>query len=84
MAVVKYSVKDTGIGIRKEDIGKIYDAFKRLDMSQNRNIEGTGLGMNISQQLLKLMDSELYIDSEYGKGSEFSFEIGQILKKVPD
>jgi len=83
-AVIRYSVKDTGIGIRKEDIGKIYDAFQRFDLSRNRNVEGTGLGMNIAQHLLKLMGSELHIESEYEKGSEFFFEITQqIINREP-
>lgn len=76
-AILHYSVKDTGIGIKAEDIGKIYDAFQRFDVSRNRNVEGTGLGMNIAQQFLKLMGSELQIESEYGNGSEFSFDIVQ-------
>lgn len=83
-AVISYSVKDTGIGIRQEDIGKIYDAFQRFDLSRNHNIEGTGLGMSISQHILQLMGSELHIESEYEKGSEFSFEIIQeITNKEP-
>lgn len=77
--VLHFSVKDTGMGIRKEDIGSIYDAFQRFDLSKNRNIEGTGLGMNIVQHLLKLLGSELHIESEYGKGSEFSFDIVQTI-----
>jgi len=76
-AVIHYSVKDTGIGIRQEDIGRIYDAFYRIDVERNKNIEGTGLGMNIVNQLLKLMGSELKIESEYEKGSEFSFDLVQ-------
>lgn len=76
-AVLHYAVRDTGIGIRQEDIGKIYDTFGRLDLKRNRNVEGTGLGMNIVQQLLKLMGSELQIQSEYEKGSEFSFDLAQ-------
>lgn len=76
-AVLRYAVKDTGIGIKKEDLGKIYDAYQRLDVSRNRNVEGTGLGMKIAKQVLSLMDSELHIESEYEKGSEFSFEIVQ-------
>lgn len=83
-AVISYSVKDTGIGIRQEDIGKIYDAFQRFDLSRNHNIEGTGLGMSISQHILQLMGSELHIESEYEKGSEFSFNIMQeITNKEP-
>ena len=76
-AILDFSVKDTGIGIRQEDIGKIYDEFSRIDISRNRNVEGTGLGMSIVQQLLKLMDSSLVIQSEYEKGSEFSFKLIQ-------
>lgn len=76
-AVFRYSVKDTGIGIKKEDIGKIYDEFQRIDMTRNKNVEGTGLGMSIVQRLLRLMDSEIVIESEYEKGSEFSFELVQ-------
>lgn len=76
-ATLHYSVKDTGMGIRAEDIEKLYDAFQRFDISRNRNVEGTGLGMNIAQHLLGLMGSELHIESEYGKGSEFSFDIVQ-------
>ena len=76
-AVLHYSVKDTGIGISEENIGKIYDEFQRFDLSRNRSVEGTGLGMNIVQQLLKLMGSKLHIKSEYGKGSEFYFDIEQ-------
>lgn len=83
-AVFHYSVKDTGIGIRQEDIGKIYDAFQRFDLSKNRDVEGTGLGMNIAQQLLNLMGSELRIESEYGRGSEFSFDLVQkIVNREP-
>ncbi len=83
-AFLCYCVKDTGIGIKEEDIDKIYDAFERFDVSRNRHVEGTGLGMNIAQSLLKLMGSELYIQSEYEKGTEFSFEIEQqIVSEEP-
>ncbi len=81
-AILHYSVKDTGIGIKPENIGSINDAFQRFDMSRNRNVEGTGLGMSITQQLLKLMGSGLQIQSEYGKGSEFSFDIEQKIVNV--
>ncbi len=76
-AVLHYSVKDTGIGIREEEKEKIYNDFQRLDVARNRNEEGTGLGMSIVRQFLDLMGSELKIESEYGKGSEFSFDIEQ-------
>ena len=80
-AVLHYSVKDTGIGIKTEDIGRMYEGFRRFDMERNRSVEGTGLGMKISQQFLKLMGSELHIQSEYGKGSEFYFDIVQKVVK---
>lgn len=71
------SVKDTGMGIRQEDMGKLFESFQRLDEEKNRNIEGTGLGMNITMSLLKLMNGEMKVESEYGKGSEFTVTIPQ-------
>ncbi len=72
-----FSVNDTGIGIKPEDIKKLYSAFERIEEKRNRTIEGTGLGMNITQRLLAMMGSELNVESVYGKGSNFSFEIEQ-------
>ncbi len=81
---LRFSVKDTGIGIKEEDIGKLFNAFERIEESRNRTIEGTGLGMNITQRLLKLMGSNLEVSSVYGEGSEFSFEIEQkIMNAAP-
>ena len=71
------SVKDTGMGIRKEDQEKLFERYTRLDQEKNRNIEGTGLGMSITVQLLEMMGSCLQVQSEYGKGSEFYFDIIQ-------
>ena len=71
------SVADTGIGIKQEDISKLFSAFERIEEKRNRSIEGTGLGMNIVQQLLSMMGSQLQVESEYGKGSTFSFEVQQ-------
>ena len=83
-AILHYCVKDTGIGIKEEDIEKIYAAFERVDLQRNREVEGTGLGMTIVQQLLRLMGSEIRIQSEYEKGSEFSFDITQkIVNREP-
>ena len=85
-----FSVKDTGIGIKEEDMEKLCAPFERIEEKRNRNIEGTGLGMSITKQLLNLLGSELQIASVYGKGSEFSFllcqEIGdvQLLGKLED
>ncbi|MBQ9487152.1 MAG: response regulator, partial [Selenomonadaceae bacterium] len=71
------SVKDTGIGIKPEDIKKLFSAFERIEEKRNRTIEGTGLGMNITQRLLEMMNSRLEVSSVYGEGSEFSFELAQ-------
>ena len=73
------SVKDTGIGIREEDIEKIFQSFIRLDETKNKNIEGTGLGISIVKELLRMMNSKLEVASEYGKGSDFSFKLPQII-----
>ncbi len=76
-AKICVSVKDTGIGIKKEDLKKLYSAFERIEEKRNRTIEGTGLGMNITQRLLEMMGSQLEVQSVYGEGSEFSFELEQ-------
>ena len=71
------SVSDTGIGIRKENLHKLFLAFDRIDKNRARKIEGTGLGLNITRQLLELMESELIVESVYGEGSTFSFTLKQ-------
>ena len=71
------NVTDTGIGIKDEDLQKLFSAFERIEEERNRNIEGTGLGMNITKRLLAMMDSKLVVDSIYGEGSTFSFEVEQ-------
>lgn len=75
--ILRYSVKDTGIGIKEEDLPKLFSAFERIEEKRNRSIEGTGLGMPITQHLLKMMGSELKVDSVYGEGSDFYFDITQ-------
>ncbi|MBO6303813.1 MAG: response regulator [Selenomonadaceae bacterium] len=78
------SVIDTGIGIKEEDLHKLFRAFERIEESRNRTIEGTGLGMNITERLLALMGSKLEVESVYGKGSAFSFELTQkIVNDAP-
>ncbi len=72
-----FEVKDTGIGIKQEDIKRMFDSFERLEVSRNRNIEGAGLGMTITQNLLKMMNSSLNVESVYGEGSTFSFTVSQ-------
>lgn len=76
-AVLYFEVEDTGIGIRKEDLPKLTAEFERIEEDRNRNIEGTGLGVSITVQLLALMGSKLQVESEYGKGSKFYFELEQ-------
>lgn len=75
--MLNVSVKDTGIGIKEEDITKLFSEFERLEEKRNRNIEGTGLGMNITQHLLEKMGSTLKVESVYGEGSVFSFSLKQ-------
>ncbi|MBO4844937.1 MAG: response regulator [Lachnospiraceae bacterium] len=78
------SVEDTGIGIKKEDLPKLFESFERLDVEKNHSIEGTGLGMSIVVNLLRMMDSKIEVESEYGKGSTFYFTISQqILNETP-
>lgn len=76
-ANLTFRVEDTGIGIRKEDIEKLCHEFERIEEQRNRKIEGTGLGMNITTQLLERMGSRLQVESVYGKGSAFSFTLEQ-------
>ena len=71
------SVKDTGIGIREADMKKLFAPFERIDEKRNRTIEGTGLGMSITRQLLALMGTKLEVESVYGQGSEFLFDLKQ-------
>ena len=75
--LLRISVKDTGIGIKQEDIPKLFKAFERIEEERNRTIEGTGLGMNITQRLLQMMNSKLNVESVYGEGSTFSFSVEQ-------
>lgn len=75
--VLFVEVRDSGQGIREEDISKLYQSFQRIDESRNRDIEGVGLGLAIAQSLLEMMDSRLRVRSTYGKGSVFSFEMIQ-------
>lgn len=67
-----FSVKDTGIGIRKEDMDTLFDMFTRVDMKRHRNIEGSGLGLTIAKELCEQMGGQIYAESIYGKGSRFT------------
>ena len=71
------SISDTGSGIKKEDMKKLFKSFQQVDSKRNRNIEGTGLGLAICKQLVSLMGGEIQAESVYGKGSKFTFRIPQ-------
>lgn len=77
MAEVIYSVIDTGMGIKKENLPYLFQAFKRVDEEQNRYIEGTGLGLSIVKQLVDLMGGEISVNSVYRKGSTFVVSLPQ-------
>ena len=74
-------VKDTGIGIKKDDMRKLFSEFERIEEKRNRNVEGTGLGMNITKRLLEMMGSSLKAESIYELGSKFSFRLKQGVVK---
>ena len=71
------SVADTGIGIREEDLGKLFTSFTRIEEKRNRNIEGTGLGLSLTKNLVDLMGGEVIVESTYGRGSCFTARIPQ-------
>ena len=70
-------VEDTGIGIKESDKDKLFRNFTRLDETQNRNIEGTGLGLSLTKKLADLLGGSIHFESEYGKGSVFSVSLAQ-------
>ncbi len=77
MLRLQIEVRDTGIGIKPEDVEILFNKFQRLDMRHNSTVEGTGLGLAISDQLVKLMGGSIGVESEYGAGSTFKIEIPQ-------
>ncbi|MDR0322292.1 MAG: transporter substrate-binding domain-containing protein [Treponema sp.] len=76
-AHLSFYVSDTGIGIRKEDIEKLFTDYNQVDTRTNRKIEGTGLGLSITKKFVELMGGEISVESEYGKGSTFRVSIRQ-------
>ena len=79
------SVEDSGIGIKQENIPKLFSKFERLDLDKNITIEGTGLGLAITKKLVELMNGKIVVQSIYGKGSKFTIAIDQrIVKKQLD
>lgn len=76
------TVEDTGIGIRQEDLGKLFSKFERMDLQKNANIEGTGLGLSITHKLIDMMKGTIDVKSEYGKGTAFTITIPQIVNST--
>ena len=77
MDAIEYIVEDTGCGIKPEDMDKLFASYERVNLKRNRRVEGTGLGMGIVTGLLEAMNSKLNVESQYGKGSRFSFVLAQ-------
>jgi len=75
--ILKVSVSDTGIGIREEDMGKLFANFERLDQKANKNVEGTGLGLPITAKMVEMMQGRLEVESVYGEGSTFTIYLPQ-------
>jgi signal transduction histidine kinase/AmiR/NasT family two-component response regulator len=80
---ILFSVKDTGVGIRPEQLEKIFESFEQADQSTTRNFGGTGLGLSISKGLVSLFSSQLHVKSKLGEGSEFYFSINAELNTGP-
>ncbi|MBQ4283839.1 MAG: response regulator [Lachnospira sp.] len=76
-----FKVKDTGIGIREEHIGKLFGAYNQVDTKKNRAVQGTGLGLAIAKNLCELMDGSIEVESVYGEGTTFTMNI---MQKVID
>ena len=75
--IIAFSVEDTGSGIKKEALEKLFATFERIDEKKNRHIEGSGLGLNITKNLLEMMGSDIHVKSVFGRGSIFSFDLEQ-------
>ena len=82
--MLRLIVKDTGIGIKEEDLDKLFGSFQRLEEDKNRNIEGTGLGLNIAMRLVKMMDGTIDVDTQYGEGTTFTAQMKQtVINETP-
>lgn len=79
--IITFTISDTGIGIKPENISHLFDSFSRFDENKNKHIEGTGLGLAITKQLTKLMNGKINVTSKYGEGSVFEVSIPQKIEK---
>jgi CheY-like chemotaxis protein len=79
-----FEIKDSGIGIRKEDIPKLFNTFQRIENEKNHNVVGTGLGLSISKTFVEMMGGKIIVDSEYEQGSVFLIVIPVVLGKKED
>ncbi|MCR5144971.1 MAG: response regulator [Lachnospiraceae bacterium] len=81
---IKYVVSDTGMGVKSEDVDKLFTAYERLDEEKNSAIQGTGLGLDISRQFAEMLEGKLWCESVYGEGSDFIFTFKQkVVDKTP-
>jgi signal transduction histidine kinase len=80
---LRVCVADTGIGIKPEQMGLLFEAFRQLDGTAKRLYEGTGLGLHLCRKLLALMGGEIGVESEFGKGSRFTFNLPRRLADPP-
>ncbi|MCL2874087.1 MAG: ATP-binding protein [Defluviitaleaceae bacterium] len=82
-AMLKFVIKDTGQGIKSQDVEKLFSKYQRFNSEENRNIEGTGLGLFITYKLVEMMQGNIIVESEFGKGSTFTVEIKQKTAECP-
>jgi PAS domain S-box-containing protein len=78
-AIINFIVKDTGIGVKKEDIPRMFDSFSQLDISTKKEYQGTGLGLSIARSLALLMNGNINFDSEYKKGSTITISLPLVI-----
>ncbi|MCR5685841.1 MAG: response regulator [Lachnospiraceae bacterium] len=82
--ILHFEVEDTGIGMKTEDVNRLFSEYRKIDDDHDINSESTGLGMPITLKLLNMMGSELEVKSEYGRGSVFGFDLKQkVIDKAP-
>ncbi|MBM4140068.1 MAG: hypothetical protein FJ242_01020 [Nitrospira sp.] len=73
--MIEITVEDTGIGIKPEDFDKIFQPFQQLEYALNKKYEGTGLGLALCKRIIELHKGRIWVESEVGKGSKFTFVI---------